>query len=428
MSTPTPTPSPHLPKSCTQLWINVIGLLSFFLTLFLIRKWGPLDALDAAIISLASLTLPIMLLEFLFLKTYRRPSTGLDFSLKRGFHWPRIITKLQGFYLTLAVIAFVYWVIPEYHKPFYFSYWMFIGRFLPMLLIGSILYFAWMDRYMVEPEDGYWQVGLFFLGEWKQVDRKRLKQYVLGWTVKAFFLPIMFCYFVGSVRFVQSANFSEVLSNPTTLYAFLYEFMFTIDLVYVCVGYLLTLRILDNHIRSTEPTLLGWSVALACYKPFWSFIYENYLQYNNEFFWYHWLSLHPRLFFLWGGTIICLLGIYSFSTVAFGLRFSNLTHRGILTNGPYRLTKHPAYVAKNMVWWMMAVPFIPNEGMISALRYCTMVVVLNGIYFLRARTEERHLSRDAVYVEYALAMNEKSIFRGLGKLFPFFKYQPPSSS
>ena len=39
-------------------------------------------------------------------------------------------------------------------------------------------------------------------------------------------------------------------------------------------------------------------------------------------------------------------------------RFSNLTHRGIITNGPYRYSKHPAYLAKNLSWWLVSMPFM----------------------------------------------------------------------
>ena len=46
-----------------------------------------------------------------------------------------------------------------------------------------------------------------------------------------------------------------------------------------------------------------------------------------------------------------------------------------------------------------------------------------GMY-LRAKTEERHLSHYREYVEYAQMMNDKSIFRWVAKLLPFLKYKP----
>ena len=48
--------------------------------------------------------------------------------------------------------------------------------------------------------------------------------------------------------------------------------------------------------------------------------------------------------------------------MAFGFRFSNLTHRGILTHGPYAWTKHPAYLSKNLFWWFAVLPFLATTG------------------------------------------------------------------
>jgi hypothetical protein len=46
------------------------------------------------------------------------------------------------------------------------------------------------------------------------------------------------------------------------------------------------------------------------------------------------------------------------------------------------------------------------------------------MYFMRAKTEERHLSRDPVYVEYALWMNDHGVLRFLNRV-PIFRYKPP---
>jgi protein-S-isoprenylcysteine O-methyltransferase Ste14 len=108
--------------------------------------------------------------------------------------------------------------------------------------------------------------------------------------------------------------------------------------------------------------------------------------------------------------IIALLVVYSWSTVVFGLRFSNLTHRGIITNGPYRWVRHPAYVSKCMSWWLISVPFIPAGGdLLEAGRLCLLLLLLNGVYAMRAWTEERHLSRDPDYVRYARWIDENGL-------------------
>ncbi len=181
-------------------------------------------------------------------------------------------------------------------------------------------------------------------------------------------------------------------------YDFLYDFIFFIDLLFTTVGYALCFRPIDTHLRSAEPTFLGWGVALFCYEPFFGMLFERqYVHYQGLGFG-NWLATMPGLRWAWGITILLLITVYVLATVAFGVRFSNLTHRGILTNGPYRFTKHPAYVAKNLSWWLLSIPFIPNESLATSIKHCVGLLLVNFIYYMRAKTEERHLSLDPTYV------------------------------
>ena len=177
------------------------------------------------------------------------------------------------------------------------------------------------------------------------------------------------------------------------------------------MGYLLTLRLADTHVRSAEPTLFGWVVALACYEPFWFLMERQYLQYQGKLDWLQWLADSPLLATLWGAMIVSLVMIYAWATVIFCTRFSNLTHRGIITNGPYRYTRHPAYLAKNLSWWLISIPFIVQDSMTDALRHCLMLLLLNALYALRAWTEERHLSQDPQYMQYAAWIRRHGLFR-----------------
>ena len=105
---------------------------------------------------------------------------------------------------------------------------------------------------------------------------------------------------------------------------------------------------------------------------------------------------------LWGGWLVALSAVYAWATVAFGFRFSNLTHRGIITNGPYAWTKHPAYVSKNLFWWFAVLPFLATSGNpVDMIRNSFVLLVVTGVYYWRARTEERHLMADPAYREYA---------------------------
>ncbi len=165
---------------------------------------------------------------------------------------------------------------------------------------------------------------------------------------------------------------------------------------------------------------------MICYPPFWPFIYDHFLPYDaHAVFWGPWFEPFPPIYWLWGSMIMVSLAVFSWATIMFGLRFSNLTHRGIITSGPYRWSKHPAYLSKIVSYWMIALPFIAATGPADAARACVMLALLSFIYFLRARTEERHLSRDPAYVAYALWMNEHGLLRWLGNAAPFLRYRAP---
>jgi protein-S-isoprenylcysteine O-methyltransferase Ste14 len=178
----------------------------------------------------------------------------------------------------------------------------------------------------------------------------------------------------------------------------------------------------------------GWVVALECYDPFWRGLFQRqYLHYEGIGFG-NWLSDYHTMRWVWVGLILSCDLVYVLATFAFGVRFSNLTHRGILTNGPYRFTKHPAYIAKNISWWLITLPCIPLHGYgnlnswLEALRNSLLLGGVNMIYFMRAKTEERHLSRDPTYVQYALWMNEHGLLAFIGRWFPLLRYKPPATA
>jgi protein-S-isoprenylcysteine O-methyltransferase Ste14 len=154
-------------------------------------------------------------------------------------------------------------------------------------------------------------------------------------------------------------------------------------------------------------------VALACYQPFWSLLSRVYFDYSRGLAWGPWLQGRPVIYCIWGSIILLLYGIYLWSTVVFGCRFSNLTHRGIITNGPYRWTKHPAYIAKNLAYWMTFVPFIVSSSLADSIRRCLLLGLVNWIYYMRAKTEEAHLSNDPDYVQYKEWIARHGIFRWL---------------
>ena len=81
--------------------------------------------------------------------------------------------------------------------------------------------------------------------------------------------------------------------------------------------------------------------------------------------------------------------------MALGFKASNLTNRGIVSHGPYACVRHPAYIAKNLAWWIGALPTLYcafSSGDVRAAGYSLLALCgWTTIYALRAITEERHL-------------------------------------
>lgn len=397
------------PKSCTSIHINFIALVIFLLLFFS----APIIFIEMSIsmkiiFYLFILAFPIVFLEFFYKKYKTSKGKGRDIK--------RVVTKLLALYFIWGVILIIYWLFPEYQSDFYQPFFDILVTTLPWIFILSIPYFLFVDGLMEHPEDAYYILGLWVLGK-KKIDKTKVTQLFLGWLVKLFFLPLMIVYFKGNIESLEGGLYTidYIFKNFQNFFDYLYLWIFTIDLAFVCIGYVLTLRLLDSHIRSTEPTLLGWISAIICYQPFMGTVSSLYLAYNmDNYNWGGWLGGHEILYSLWGGAILLLLLIYTLSSVAFGIRFSNLTHRGIITNGPYQYTKHPAYISKNLSWWMISIPFISQSNSIEeAVRSCLMLLLMNYIYYLRAKTEEKHLLSDDVYIEYSLWISKNGLFSKL---------------
>lgn len=431
MNAPSKHPgAPQLPKSFGSNIINLMGLFVFFSAVFCCREAG-YNGVPATIICTGVYGAFVIGLEVIFLRTPARAGTGLSFS---RYHWSadRVFFKLAGLYACYGFVALLYWQLDRYRDSFFEPYWLALDIMMPYVAMVAVPYVALVDGFMKNPEDNYYCLGRLLLAFRLETTWRALGQLLLGWVVKGYFLPLMFIYFVGDIDYMMELDLSD--TNITFLNVFrpFVSLVFVLDLLAAVAGYALTFRLFDTHIRSVEPTVLGWLVCLACYDPFNGVFLGLYADYRgHDERWIEWLEpMNSYLLMLWGGMTFLAILVYSVAGMNFGVRFSNLTHRGVMTNGMYRYTKHPEYISKNFFWWTTFIPFAAvgdGGGFFTAIQYMLLMTVVNMTYFLRARTEERHMSRDPVYVEYALWMNEHGVFAWLGKAIPFFRYKPPAN-
>ncbi len=367
--------------------------------------------------------LPIIFYEFAC--SYKNVgSIALSFKTVRTFNAQRLLYKLSGLAITYAFIAFFYWVFPVYKDDMFTPFWHHFRNIFPMVLILAIPYFIYVDLRMKNAEDAYFHLGHIITAQFDQIDWKYVWEHLRGWLVKWFFLPLMTVFVLNNFNYFASIDFSRIKYFPGDKFLFLNNSIFTADLIFAFYGYILTLRATNSQIYSADPTVFGWVVCLAGYPPFWTdLLFNRYFNYEDNYAWTNMVGDNSFFYGFWCSLIIITIVIYALATIAFGCRFSNLTYRGIITSGPYRFTKHPAYVFKNISWWLVSVPFIPFSGWEHALKVSILLFGVNCIYFMRARTEENHLSNYPEYVEYAEMMNEKSIFAFLGRRIPLLRYK-----
>ena len=375
---------------------------------------------DGAIFSMTAWVFGVMLLSEYIQKTrfnrrhditvpFRSLSASYRYLLRSTFF--RFVALFIPFYLAYFIIQnHTYFTHNTDFEPTrrFFDYLLWIMAGLGPVYIFLTLKFRGDRRYEFNDYAiltliGYrsiWRV-FFRRQKGKRLYRnRRVKKVFLVYLVNFFWLTLMARFFVGEFHnFSESAG--KLISPPEAplpwfgqvrvWYNTFFHLLFIVDIGIALIGYAFASRWLDNRTRSVDMTPLGWFVALACYRPFNSFI--------SDFVYYDGLDTHDIFTSQEAITVILMMllvlyTVYVWATVALGFKFSNLTHRGIVTSGPYRFVRHPAYAAKNIAWLIDYTYVYTNI-------WATLAFFLwNSIYVVRALTEERHLGHDPAYQSY----------------------------
>lgn len=261
----------------------------------------------------------------------------------------------------------------------------------------------------------------------KQILNKEEKLAMLTMLVKFIYIPLMFTWFFTNLQSVVNilGNIDKYLLEKNFFYKsdtfihfyfrhihrLLFNLLFFIDVSIFLFGYTIELNFLNNKIKSVEPTLFGWLVALSCYP-----LLNNY---TNTILGWHSSNMPDfvalfgekisfyNLSMIFGLLFVILIWIYVRASIALGFKASNLTNRWIVSHWPYKYIRHPAYICKNLariIWWLPVIVWLFTSK--TGLDF-KMILAVTGsliwwclIYHLRALTEERHLLQDPDYIEY----------------------------
>ena len=311
--------------------------------------------------------------------------------------------------MALIVTAYVFYTqVPHYAQWFSSIHHLPFGvriddkqillGFVLLYAIGLIPYYATFDDAVVTKSRRVWN-ALLKLPRARPSPEEKVA--LLSATVRVFFLPLMVVWLFAHLASIYHHGLVFIdrdLFFPNG-YWFLFNLILLVDVTYFTLGYALEHPRLNNEIRSVEPWFSGWFVALMCYPPF-NGATNQILQWHSSDYPQ---ATDPLWQYAAGIAILLLMGIYAWASVALGLKASNLTNRGIVSRGPYAYVRHPAYCAKTLAWWIGALPILANKWQESEIAFLYGVFCVGGwsvIYYLRAMTEERHLSLDPDYPAY----------------------------
>jgi protein-S-isoprenylcysteine O-methyltransferase Ste14 len=368
--------------------------------------------------------------------TATAPRTMLGSLLSRRF--------ATNYLSTLAFIGLSWWFITSlsnFHRSMMNGAWHFgsfgseaslsvQGVFVALLVLYAIVLIPYYAAYPWLHSKSF----TFVRGLWFALRRPRdsglfpfrlsrlSRQAGLALLLKFFFAPLMINWCLihianltgslfGLVDALDSGTHGRLLFDNHVFWAVFQLLLFTDTLLFT-IGYIVELPGLDNRIRSVEPTFFGWFICLICYPPFIDMTLR-FLEWQSSDF-----PVFENTFVHLGVNLTLLLAmtVFAWSSVALGFKASNLTNRGIVTHGPYRVVRHPAYAAKNLAWWLGALPTLGAflvAGQWKGLAYALVALLgWTTIYALRALTEERHLRLlDNGYAEYARAVRWRFIPR-----------------
>lgn len=247
----------------------------------------------------------------------------------------------------------------------------------------------------------------------RRLRNRRIVKILLIWLVSVFFLTLMTRFFASEYNALLKAvqKLSNVWADggastfayTHAIYQLLFHAIFVVDTGLATIAYSSSSRWLGNRILSVDRTALGWACALLCYPPFNSGVADRFIGYGifptQAVVEAEWIRMMLMIV-----TLLCY-AVYVWATMALGFKFGNLVNRGLVEAGPYAYFRHPAYASKNLAWWL------DHTQVLSNLAASLSLLAWNGIYVMRALTEERHLQQFGSYRDYMRKVHRRFIPR-----------------
>jgi protein-S-isoprenylcysteine O-methyltransferase Ste14 len=301
--------------------------------------------------------------------------------------WQRIRGKTVVLSIQLFLIYVFSIIVTEFGLANYNTFNNDVFIMTPILILFIICYVYFVDRRLLSPYDDYAYIA-DILNKRIEINKYKLKVFLLKTLVKIIFVPFMYSGIIGNLNILLSTNWDKDIASISLL---LFNIGINLDMLIGVFGYIFSSAIIDNKIKDTDSNIIGWIFALLCYPPL-VFIVRVVNNQSDNIIWSDIIPTNSHFFWIFAVVINLTWIIYWLATFEFGMTFSNLSWRRIINTGVYKYTKHPAYIAKNLYWWLYTLPFLGVSFLsFDWWKNVLGLVFVSLIYYGRAKSEERHL-------------------------------------
>lgn len=341
----------------------------------------------------------------------------------------RTITKSYGVLFGTAAILAAIWLFPEYQDAISLGYLRdALLPFLVFTLPASLIVIFFTELILGEKHDGTYQFGLLARFQFRRINWNIFLDGVLEWLVRCIFLLINF--FSASIFLarIRTNGLPDPSDGFVNFVAGLDGVLFALILFSILPGYIFASRLIGTELKKIDRTWFGWAVTLSSYSPLNAAIFTSWATYVPvaTFSGPIWVAItegYAPLLYLVGVVIILAGAFHLWAEATMGIRSANLSSRGVITTGPFAITKHPVYVSKCVQWAFIYLPILNAIGFLSALRSGILFFFVCVIFAARSLAEEKLLATDEKYVQYALYMDKKSAFAFVGKIVPLMSFK-----
>jgi protein-S-isoprenylcysteine O-methyltransferase Ste14 len=338
--------------------------------------------------------------------------------------------KYLGVVFGMFLILFMYWFIPEYQILKYLNPINEAKEFIFILVLICAFPMIFLSEYVLgHKNDGTYNMGLFVTLQIEKIKWRVFRDGILEWLIRLIFLTLNF---TSAVKYMEMyRGYPTFFTNLDFLNATLAleSIIFFIILIVILPGYLFSWRLIGTDTKKIDSTWFAWTLLLVCYQPFVGPVFQTTFKYvpevslglGDSVIAYYFSGIPIMLYLIGTGIILAAL-VHLWGEAIIGIRSSNISNKGIITNGPFTFTKHPVYLSKVVGWFLISLPFFNSSSPLESFRLGLAFLVICAIYAGRSLSEEKLLATDPDYVKYALHMDKHATFAFVGRIFPFMSF------